>query len=186
MQISCAVTAQLISAFVFTTRIVQSLFYLYSILYAYSFLKLLYRRVSVGAGWKSRRPFFSHCGSLENVSRGNNLWSRLFIFSFIFSSPVRKCRKSYCSHVGVNVSIAQILKFLVKVYITITTHLGDPEVKVVDKNFVLKFLVKVFINLYVYISWTCLYPRHLCRRVYSFRFSIRPFVCSFVSSFLRS
>ena len=35
-----------------------------------------------------------------------------------------------------------------------------------------------------------LYPRHLCGRVYSFRFSVRLFVhsyvCSFVSSFLRS
>ena len=31
-----------------------------------------------------------------------------------------------------------------------------------------------------------LYPRHLCRRVYSFRFSVRLFVHSFVSSFLRS
>ena len=31
-----------------------------------------------------------------------------------------------------------------------------------------------------------LYPRHLCRRVYSFRFSVRPFVCSFVRSFVRS
>ena len=26
----------------------------------------------------------------------------------------------------------------------------------------------------------CLYPRHLCRGVYSFRLSVRPFVCSFV------
>ena len=26
-----------------------------------------------------------------------------------------------------------------------------------------------------------LYPRHLCRRVYSFRFSVRPFVRSYVS-----
>ena len=25
-----------------------------------------------------------------------------------------------------------------------------------------------------------LYPRHLCRRVYSFRFSVCPFVCSYV------
>ena len=35
-------------------------------------------------------------------------------------------------------------------------------------------------------GFTLLYPRHLCRRVYSFRFSVRPFICSFVSSFLRS
>ena len=31
-----------------------------------------------------------------------------------------------------------------------------------------------------------LYPRHLCRRVYSFRLSVRPFVCSFVRSFVRT
>ena len=31
-----------------------------------------------------------------------------------------------------------------------------------------------------------LYPRHLCQRVYSFCFSVRPFVCSLVSSFVRN
>ena len=31
-----------------------------------------------------------------------------------------------------------------------------------------------------------LYPRHLCRGVYSFRLSVRVFVCSFVCSFVRS
>ena len=31
-----------------------------------------------------------------------------------------------------------------------------------------------------------LYPRHLCRRVYSFRLSVRPFVCSFVRLFVRN
>ena len=30
------------------------------------------------------------------------------------------------------------------------------------------------------ISRISLNPRHLCRRVYSFRLSVRPFVCSFV------
>ena len=29
-------------------------------------------------------------------------------------------------------------------------------------------------------------PRHLCRGVYSFRLSVRPFVCSFVRSFVRT
>ena len=34
--------------------------------------------------------------------------------------------------------------------------------------------------------WFCLlYPRHLCRGVYSFRLDVCPFVCSFVSSFVR-
>ena len=31
-----------------------------------------------------------------------------------------------------------------------------------------------------------LYPRHLCRGVYSFRLSVHPFVCSFVCSFVGS
>ena len=34
----------------------------------------------------------------------------------LFSSPVRKYRKSYCSHGGVGVGVAQMLKFLVKVF----------------------------------------------------------------------
>ena len=33
---------------------------------------------------------------------------------------------------------------------------------------------------------TFLYPRHLCRRVYSFRLSVCPFVRSYVRSFVRS
>ena len=35
-------------------------------------------------------------------------------------------------------------------------------------------------------SVSLLYPRHLCRWVYSFRLSVRPFVCSFVRSFVRT
>ena len=31
-----------------------------------------------------------------------------------------------------------------------------------------------------------LYPRNLCRGVYSFRLSVRPFVCSYVRSFVCS
>ena len=73
------------------------------------------------------------------------------------SSPVRKYRKSYCSHPGVGV--AQMFKFLVKVFMsldllnllmdqvdtlhvgrywsevlccTIMTHLGDLKIKVTD------------------------------------------------------
>ena len=42
----------------------------------------------------------------------------------LFSSPVRKYRKSYCNHpgdcVGVGVCVAQMLKFLVKVFISIS------------------------------------------------------------------
>ena len=80
-------------------------------------------------------------------------------WSSLFSLPVRKYRKSYCSHPGVGVRVAQMLKFLIKVFIslyllnilmdqvdtlhggrywsevlccTIMTHLGDLEVKVTD------------------------------------------------------
>ena len=34
--------------------------------------------------------------------------------------------------------------------------------------------------------YSFLYPRHLCRGVYSFRLDVRPFVCSFVRSCVRS
>ena len=64
-QIGCAVTAQLISAFVFSTPLVQFLFYLYPKFPAASFLLRLYSPVRVGPGRKSRRPGFSRCGSID-------------------------------------------------------------------------------------------------------------------------
>ena len=62
-QISCAVTAQLISAFVFATRIVQFLFYLNPKFQDSSLLLWLYRSVCVRHGRKPRRPVFSRRGS---------------------------------------------------------------------------------------------------------------------------
>ena len=59
-QISCAVTAQLISAFVFATWIVQSLFYLNRKFQASSHLLWLYSQVCVGPGRKPRKYRFSH------------------------------------------------------------------------------------------------------------------------------
>ena len=40
---------------------------------------------------------------------------KITLFYMVFSSPVRKYRKSYCSHpgIGVCVHVAQMLKFLV-------------------------------------------------------------------------
>ena len=58
-QISCAVTAQLISAFVFDTRIVQFLFYFYPKFQASSLLLSLYRPVCVGPG-RNPNCWFSH------------------------------------------------------------------------------------------------------------------------------
>ena len=39
-------------------------------------------------------------------------------------------------------------------------------------------------SVHVTVLSTLLYPRHLCRRVYSFRLSVRPFLCSLVRSFV--
>ena len=66
-QISCAVTAQLISAFVFAIRIVQSLYYLNPKFQASSRLVWHYSPVCVGPGRKPRRPVFSQRGSYSVV-----------------------------------------------------------------------------------------------------------------------
>ena len=62
-QISFAVTAKLISAFVFATRIVQSLYFLNPKFHASSHLLWLYSPVCVGPGRKPQRLFFSERGS---------------------------------------------------------------------------------------------------------------------------
>ena len=62
-QISFAVTAKLISAFVFAIRIVQSLYYLHPKFQASGHLLWLYRPVCVGPSRKPRRPVFSQRGS---------------------------------------------------------------------------------------------------------------------------
>ena len=65
-QISFAVTAKLISAFVFATRIVQSLYFLNLKFQASSHFLWLYSPVCVGPGRKHRRPVFSQRGPLIN------------------------------------------------------------------------------------------------------------------------
>ena len=62
-QISFAVTAKLISAFVFATRKVQSLYFLNPKFQASSRLLWLCSPVCVGPGRKPRRPVFSQRGS---------------------------------------------------------------------------------------------------------------------------
>ena len=68
-QISCAVTAQLISAFVFAIRIVQFLYYLNPKFQASSHLLWLYSPICVGSGRKTRRPGFSQRGSYHLLSK---------------------------------------------------------------------------------------------------------------------
>ena len=62
-QISFAVTAKLIRAFVFASRIVQSLYFLNPKFQASSHLLWLYSPVCLGPGRKHRRPVFSERGS---------------------------------------------------------------------------------------------------------------------------
>ena len=62
VQISFAVTPKLISAFVFASRIVQSLYFLNPKFQASSHLLWLYSLVCVGPGRKPQRPIFSRHG----------------------------------------------------------------------------------------------------------------------------
>ena len=72
-QISFAVTAKLISVFVFATRIVQSLDFLNPKLQVSSHLLWLYSQVCVGPGRKPRRPVFWLRGSYVSVLIGATL-----------------------------------------------------------------------------------------------------------------
>ena len=64
-KISCAVTTQLISAFVLATKTVQSLSFLNPKFQASSQLLWLYSPVCVGPGRKPRRQIFSQCASFH-------------------------------------------------------------------------------------------------------------------------
>ena len=73
MQISFTVTAKLISAFVFTTRIVQSLYFLNPKFQASSYLLWLYSLVCIGPGRKPQRPVFSQRGSYWSTTNPDNI-----------------------------------------------------------------------------------------------------------------
>ena len=66
--ISFALTAKLISAFFFTTLIVQFLIDLFEKFQASSFLLRLYRPVCAGPGRKHIRPVFSRRGRYNSVT----------------------------------------------------------------------------------------------------------------------
>ena len=68
-QISCSVIAQLISAFVFATRIVQSLFFFSPKFQDSSLLLGLYRPLCVRLSSKPQRPVFSSHGFYHNGQR---------------------------------------------------------------------------------------------------------------------
>ena len=94
-QISFAITAKLISAFVFATRIVQSLYFLNPKFQASNHLLWLYSPVSVRPGRKSRRPVFSQRGSNDpcswpySYSTGGNqhIPAEILLFEVLRASP---------------------------------------------------------------------------------------------------
>ena len=86
-QISFAVTAKPISAFVFARRIGQSLYFLYTKFQASSHLVWLYSLVCVGHGRKPQRPVFSQQCSLEKNGLG---YSKLCILVFSQQSSLEK------------------------------------------------------------------------------------------------
>ena len=62
---------QPISAFVFTTHIVQPLYFLNLKVKASKHFLWLYSPVCVGLGWKPQRQVFSRCGSYDSVANRN-------------------------------------------------------------------------------------------------------------------
>ena len=91
-QISFAVTSKLISAFVFASRIVQSLYFLNPKFQASSHLLWLYSLVCVGPGPKPRKTVFSQRGSYNSgVSRGLNYMDSKYdeLYAPINISPQR-------------------------------------------------------------------------------------------------
>ena len=82
-QITFAVSAKLISAFVFATRIVQSLYFLNPKFQASSHLLRLNSPVCVGAGRNPRRPVFSQRDSYKWDSRESKLHGLVSMMSFL-------------------------------------------------------------------------------------------------------
>ena len=90
-QISCAVTAQLIIAFVFTTQIVHFLFFLNLIYQASSIFLRLYRAVCVRLGRIPLRPVFSRQGSYElNIRKRHSVQTQRCIAACASTQKLRR------------------------------------------------------------------------------------------------
>ena len=77
-QISFAVTAKLISAFVFATQILQLLYFLNPEFQVSNHFLWLYSPVCVGPDRKPRRPVFSERGSFTVLGFKSTLWFQAF------------------------------------------------------------------------------------------------------------
>ena len=95
--------AQLISAFVFATQIVQSLYYLNPKFQASSHLLLQYSPVCVRPGWKPRRPVFSQRGSFSLWEMSTSRW-RLVCSVVLFFSPLAILRRWFFCNSYLNVT----------------------------------------------------------------------------------
>ena len=99
--ISFAVTAKLITAFVFATRIVQSLYFLNPEFQASCNLLWLYSPVCVGPGRKPRRPVFSQRGSFYCLRLSLFCISVLTVPNPCANNP---CVYGSCHHTGASYS----------------------------------------------------------------------------------
>ena len=81
-QISFAVTAKLISAFVFASRIVQPLYFLNPKFQVSSHLLLLYSLVCVVPGRKPRRPVFWRRGSIKRLLKYHH-WVKMYGIGYV-------------------------------------------------------------------------------------------------------
>ena len=90
-QISCAVTAQLISAFVVAKRIVLFLFYIYQKFLASSFMLSLYSLVSVGPCRKPKSLDVSYTGSfsVSSLPHNGSVCSGMSVLTFLFHQSLR-------------------------------------------------------------------------------------------------
>ena len=84
-QISFAVTAKLISVFVYAKRILQSLYYLNPKFQASSHLLWLYSLVCVGPGRKPRKPVFSQRGSYVRQSQSGSFQCSRYMWKITYT-----------------------------------------------------------------------------------------------------
>ena len=84
-QITCAVTAQLISAFVFATQIICFLFSLNTKFQASSLFLWLYRPVCVGVGQKKNKDLFSRVRAQFKSEKSSSSW--LFTSTTLYEEP---------------------------------------------------------------------------------------------------
>ena len=129
MQISFAITAALISAFVFATWIVHSLFLLNPKFQVSSNLLWSYSLVRVWPGWKPRRPVFSQRGSIKNrqtAIRHGQASGQLFHKKWPHSDPTRTRNTAKTFRVWIH-----LRSLTRKEYLTLT---ADPQ-KIYGKLF---------------------------------------------------